>query len=653
MRKTYNRIIVFLFLTLSFPLIGKTQEMDRFQLIERRLNEVALNVYGLDQKIDFSVSGVSLQEFLRAIAEANNLNINIDPAIDIKLFNSFKQEKVSNIILFLVKEHDLDIRFTGNIMSFSKYIPPLSEPEKPKSKELSIHYNSLKNQLNLDLKSDTLSQVVRKIVQITKKNIILSPGLENMLVSVYIENLQFESAIEKFVFANRLLVSKTQDGVYVIERLPDNEDPLESLNTQYIGKQNSSNADKKNKRKKISQQQAGFYFNISEDTPGEKRIELDAVNVPILDIIKVVATELNLSYFIYSDLKGNATINVSNVSFQNFLHYLFNGTDYTFKYEYGLYLIGDRKSEGIRATKVMQLFNRPLDNVVESIPADIKKGVEIKEFKELNSVLLTGSYPQIVEIQNFITSIDKIVPMVTIEVILVDVRKGKSIKTGIKAGVSDSVRTGGTILPGIDFNFGSRSINDFLSKLGSNNTVNLGRVSPNFYFGLSALEDNSNVEVRSMPKLTTLNGHEANLTIGSTRYYSITTQNVLGSLSPQTVITQQYNPVQANLSIGISPVISGDDQVTLKIDVNISDFIGEAVNNAPPPSATSQFKSIIRVRNEEMIVLGGLERNEKSDGGTGIPVLSRIPVLKWIFSSRTKSTNKVVSIVFIKPTILY
>jgi type IV pilus assembly protein PilQ len=294
-----------------------------------------------------------------------------------------------------------------------------------------------------------------------------------------------------------------------------------------------------------------------------------------------------------------------------------------------------------------------MDSLLHIIPPELRRGVEVKEFKELNSFLLSGSSPQITEIEQLMKQIDRLVPMITIEVILLDVQKGNTVKTGIKMGVSDSVKTGGTLLGGLDYTFGARSINDFIDRIGINNVFNLGHVTPNFYVSLSALEANHNIELRQTPKLSTLNGHTANLSIGNTRYYTISTQNVLGSLNPQTVVTQQYIPVEANLSISIMPIVSGDDQVTMNIDVSISDFVGDPPNNAPPPSSNSKFRSIVRVKNEEMVVLGGIERNEKSDSGSGIPFLSRIPVLKWLFSSRSKTTQKVVSIVFIKPTIIY
>jgi type IV pilus assembly protein PilQ len=265
------------------------------------------------------------------------------------------------------------------------------------------------------------------------------------------------------------------------------------------------------------------------------------------------------------------------------------------------------------------------------------------------------SSPQINEIEGFVKNIDKLVPMIMIEVILLDVKKTKTIKTGLTAGISDSVKTGGTIIGGggLDFTAGANSVNSFIDRIGINNVFNIGHVAPNFYINLQALENNNNIELRQTPKLSTLNGHKASLSIGSTRYYAVTTQNVLGSLNPQTVVTQQFIPVEANLAIDIRPMVSSDDQVTLNIDVNISDFIGTTALNVPPPTSKSMFSSIIRVHSDEMIVLGGIERNEKSQDGSGIPLLSRIPVLKWFFSSRSKTTSKVVSVVFIKPTIIY
>lgn len=631
-----RKIVFFSLILISFVQITYAQTNDRFVELESKLTELSKTTPGLLEKVDFSVSGVSIQEFLRAIAEASSLNINIDPQINLKVYNNFSDEKVINILLFLAKEYDLDVRNVGSIISIVKY---KAIPEPIKLKEPNIRYNAYNNLISMELRDDSLLKVIKSITKLTKKNVIISSGLNSKKVSVYLEEIPLQNALEKLAFSNDIKLTKTDDNVFVFQTLQEGES--NAINAKGQLKQYRSNG------------RQGIFMEIIKDSLGERKINMDANNVPIVEILKAVSTETNMNYFLYSDIKGNANIHVENVNINEFLNFIFKNTDYTFQNTGNLYVIGDRKLEGLRTTKIIQLQYRSIETILEFIPADLKKNVELKEFKELNSILLSGSSPQIEELSTFIKEIDKVVPMVTIEVILVDVKKGNSVKTGIKAGLSDSSKTGGTFLPGVDYTLSSKAINDVLGKASSFTSVNIGKVTPSFYVGLSALENNQNVNIRSMPKLATLNGHEANLSIGSTRYYSITTQNVQGSLNPQTIVTQQFNPVQANLTINIKPVISGDEQVTLNISVNISDFIGNPPNNQPPPSSTSEFKSIVRVRNDEMIVLGGIERMERSDEGSGVPILSRIPILKWFFSERTKTKQKTVSVVFIKPTITY
>lgn len=649
--KDIKEIVFSAFLVvMSFSVFAQS---DRITLIEERLiNLSKVEAPGLKDKIEFSVSGVSIQEFLRGIAEAHELNISVDPTITVKIFNNFGNETVVNVILFLVRENELDIRFSGSIMSFVKYIPPITALDAYVAKDINAKFNSYTNSLSLDLSNDTLAAVVRKITQVSKKNIILSSGLSNAIINVYIEDMPFDAAMNKMAYANNLKVIKTEDNFYVLKSLAEGEtglsEPIVKVNPFLNPGSTTTTVNT------AASAQSLIKVFINPDTTVKRNISLQSNNAPISDVIKAVANEAGIGYFMYSEIKGNTTVYIHGVTFQDLLAYLLQSTEYTFKVENGVFLIGDRRMEGLRAYKVMQLKYRSLDDVLAVIPAELKKGVEIKEFKELNSFLLTGSLPQIMEIEAFINEIDKIVPMVMIEVILIDVKKSRTIKTGISAGLSnDSIQTGGTFLPGFDLTLGSDALNNLLGKLGTNGALNIGTVTPNFYVTLSALENNQNVDVKSMPKLSTLNGHDATLTIGSTVYYAIETQNTLGSLTPNTIKTVQYQTVQANQNITIKPVVSGDDQVTLTIEVSISDFLPNSNSSGPPNIATSQFKSIIRVKNGEMVVLGGLERIEKSTATTGFPILSRLPILKWLFSNNTKSRSKTISIVFIKPTIIY
>lgn len=618
---------------------------DRLSKIENRLKALSVMVPTLNQKVQLAMSGTSASEFLKALAQANNLNINVDPKVDFKVNYNFTNETALNILLFVAKEYNLDINLIGSIMTITKVPTVMVVPPK---KEVKVSFDAATDQLGFELNNDSLGLVAKKISQLSKKNVVVPVNLLSKTVSAFIAAAPFETALDKLSYANGLKLQKTDDQVYIFQALDEGEQ-------LYINADNATAIKKTNKTPNNTGQSNGGNANVSskKNPSGPKLISIDAVNSPIQELIKSTSEEAEVNYFIYSDIKGTVTTKLSNITYDNFLSTLLKGTEYTFKREGSMYMIGDRKLEGLRTSRIVQLQHRSLDTIQMMIPTEWKKGVEIKEFREQNTLLLAGSAPQVNEIENYIKQIDRVVPMVLIEVTLVDVRKGKVLKTGITAGASDTVKPGGTILPGLEYTFGANSINSFLSSLSSHTAINLGKVAPNFYVKLNALENNSNVEIRSVPKLSTLNGHSAKLSIGSSRYYSQKTQNIVPSLSSQTIITEQFTEVNANLEIDIKPIVSGDDQVTLNIKVNISDFIGNPPLNAPPPISTSMFSSIIRAKNEDMIVLGGLERTETSESANGIPLLSRIPLLKWLFSSKEKSNNKVVTLVFIKPTILY
>src|SRR6185436_14496622 len=118
----------------------------------------------------------------------------------------------------------------------------------------------------------------------------------------------------------------------------------------------------------------------------------------------------------------------------------------------------------------------------------------------------------------------------------------------------------------------SSSINNLINGINGLGIVNLGKVTPNFYLKLKALEQQGVLKLKSTPKLATLNGHEAKLSIGRTEYYLEIQSSVVGIQTPFPVQSQQYKSVSADLSLTINPIVSGDEQITLDIMVKQSNF---------------------------------------------------------------------------------
>jgi type IV pilus assembly protein PilQ len=638
------RKFTFLLLLLTVLTSFAFAQMDRVQLIQQRLDNLSGIVPGLNQKVQLLVTGISLHEYLNAIARSNNLSISSDPGLNFTISDAFTDVTASNILVLLAQKYNLDISVVGSIITISAFKDP-NQFLKPLPKELGVTYNAAKNTLSLSLSNDSLFAVARKITQLSGKNVVIPGAMQGKMVSGFISDAPFEAALGKLAYTNEVKMVHTADDFYLFQPLEENEEV-------YVNGDRNT-AVRKNFRTNNQPGPSGSNGLFARSVNGQKLISVDAVNAPIIDLVKQASQETGKNYSIYSDIKGTITLHVTDVGYDALLGLLFKSTEYTFHAENGIYVIGDRKLEGLRTFRTVHLQNRAIDTILTMIPSDWKRGVEIKEFREQNTLLLSGSGAQIDEIETFITQLDVLVPVVLIEVSMIDVHKTRTVSTGISAGVSDSVKTGGTVLPGLDYTFGAKGVNDFLNSVGNMTSLNLGHVVPNFYVRLQALEANNNIDVRSVPKLTALNGHSAYLSIGSKRYYKNTTQNVIPSISnSQSIFTNVYQEVNADLSISIKPVVSGDDQVTLGIKVNISDFTAIPTDGSPPPQAISKFETSLRVHNEDTIVLGGLERTETDDSGSGIPILSRIPILKWIFSSRTRTKSKVVTVLFIKSTII-
>lgn len=625
-----------------------SQAQDRFGIMENKLNDLAKYVPGLNKEVNTTVSYSSLNEFLQGIGIINNVNLNIDTGLTQRVPGSYANVTVKDLLLFFARQYNLEISVVGSIITVSPYRDPLAGLPPP-PKQVAVTYNADRQWISMDLQEDSLLNVAKKITQLTNINIVVLPELFGKRVTGYLLDMPVANALEKIAYSNLFKLNRTNDNVYVLEALKPNEQIVPKQ--QPIPNANFS-------VQQINPNPAGGTYNssinVTDNGGGKKLVTLSAAGLPLKEAIRSIAEQASVNYFIYSEIEGTTTGRTDNIEFDSALTFILRGSPYTYNITNGVYMIGNRQNEGLRGYRIVQLKHRSADSLMWAIPQELRKGVEIKEFKELNSLLISGSDPLIQEVETVIRELDRVVPMVLVEVIILDVQNTRSVSTGLTLGVSDSARIGGTLFgAGTNFTLSSGDINRLIDRIGLNNVFNIGRVTPNFYATLKAMEESSNIDIRQTPKLSTLNGHQADYRTGSERYYVKETENIGGGLTPIRTITREFIKVEANLFVKVRPFVSGDEQVTLNINVGISDFIGPLRVNEPPPKATNEFNSMIRVKNEEMIVVGGIEREEKSESGSGTPLLSRIPLLKWLFSNRTKTKGKTVSIVFIKPTIIY
>ena len=609
-----------------------------YMSLQAELDSLVTEVPGLTERVDFTLVDAPLYELLRAVAETHNLNVSLNGLPQIMVTNNFTNVKVKDLILFICREYDLSIRFTNNIFAF--YKEEVIIPDDPM-----VFYDQGENTITLNLRNADLNQFARELTQKSGYNLVINRNAEGQKINAYMQNLPVENALQNIADVNDLELIKKEPRVFqlngkAVEPQMDNNRNLRS-NNQYANRRgNASNSS----------------YDLSTFlVANDKYLSLSCDAVGIEEVLVAACERLQIDYMLLTEIKGNISCKLDSVLFEDFLEIALETSNLSFTTsKSGVYLIGTLQTDGLNEARVFSFKNRTMEGVEEIIPQALIKGVQIKAFKDLNALIVTGSDKSADKLVEFLEQIDKPVPNILIEVIVAEVRKGSSLKTGIKAFIGDSVpATSGQVFGGVDVTLSPASINNVLSNLDSRGIMNLGRVTPKFYATLQAMEDNNDLDIKSTPKLSTLNGHEATLRIGQSVYYLVETQNVTGGVNPIVTVTPRYENVEANLDLKITPFVSKYEDVTLTIEAEFSDFIPPTIQGAPPGNATRMFISKIRVKNEETVVLGGLEEVSKSESGSGVPFLSRIPGLKWLFSSKSKENSESKLMIFVKPTIVY
>ncbi len=711
---------------------NQAQDNTRIATIENKLKLLNVDIPGLTEKVNVNISNTSLLNFLRAVSQVHKININLaDELNTITIINGFNDVSVQDLLVFLVKEYQLDIGFTGNILSVKKYVLPV---EIPVEKEIVVQYDVLSEALSTDLNNDPLPKVFRKITEVSGKNLLFTPELSNKSLTLFISKVPFDVAMKKLAEANNIQFSKNRDGFYEFDAFPQSGDSGTGYRTR----------------------RSNFSYKVIDTLA--RVVSVDLKNTAVADVIYTLSEDLKLDIFTASPLEnaGTVTVKAESISYDALLVKIFESNMisgqrstsspsnqgnqnnfnaqqnpqnnaakasgvFTFKREGNVYYFGTEDQLALKKIELVQMMHRSIamlgdanpstsygnsfgnsnfvtggtnfftgagganqgfnqngvnnrnqrgssfrntnasgntqqaGSISDIFPASVIEGLDIKIDTELNSFVVSGPGTRVEKFKNFITYIDKPVPLILIEVMILEVNRTATVETGVEFGIGkEPVTTEGRTFPDASITLGAQTINRIIGGFDGFGSLNLGNVVPNFYMDIKAMETNGNVKILSTPKLSTLNGHKAYLSSGQTTYYAVTNQNFFGSQIPQTSEVVNYLPIDAELALEFKPFVSGDGQITLDIQVIQSNFSGERIaENAPPDINSRRFSSIMRMRANDVAILGGIEQKIKNDSGSGVPFLARIPIIKWLFSKRVREDTKKRLNVIIKPTVFY
>ena len=126
-----------------------------------------------------------------------------------------------------------------------------------------------------------------------------------------------------------------------------------------------------------------------------------------------------------------------------------------------------------------------------------------------------------------------------------------------------------------------------------------------------------------------------------------------GNANSNLVQNSQVQYIDVNLSLEVVPLINSDQEVHLDIVQNIAERTGESVidGNRYPIISNRQLQTAVTVPNEGTLVLGGLIKQSQNKSTSGIPFLSRAPLIGPLFRSTSTDNKRTELVILIRPSV--
>jgi len=167
-----------------------------------------------------------------------------------------------------------------------------------------------------------------------------------------------------------------------------------------------------------------------------------------------------------------------------------------------------------------------------------------------------------------------------------------------------------------------------------------------------------NVKSISSPRVMTLNNQPALISVGRQLFYKITSSSTAsgtgGAVAAQ---GEQIDSVFAGILLDITPEIDTNGMITLKINPSISDTVGNiksdgSARDIPPDLVKRQIASVIKVRDGQHAILGGLISSKTGTEVNKVPLLGDLPLLEYVFKSEKKINTVEELVLIITPHII-
>ena len=363
--------------------------------------------------------------------------------------------------------------------------------------------------------------------------------------------------------------------------------------------------------------------------------------------IQDIAAQAEVNIMTDNTVQGFVTMELVDIPLEKALKRILSVGGYTFKKLDGYYLVGAAEPSNSSFNLLSVTESIPISYIPAKTAAELLSEFYnpfIKANEVANSIVVTASPEMIESIRNHLKSIDKPSRQVMIRASIVEVKDNALKSIGIDwsiLGQKGNRKFNGNMNLSVGL---IDTLSALFSLVRSETGVLLAGTPIDIVSRLQALVTDGKAEVKANPRVVTLNAQMATIYIAKEQYFSVVTGPVN---YPYTRLEQ----VSVGIKLDITPYISENNEITVKIAPEVSDAVGSGREGLPLVDRRS-VNTTVRVKDGETIVIGGLTQENILKIQNKIPLLGSIPILGYLFSHTKYEKQKTDIVVFVTPTII-
>jgi len=305
-----------------------------------------------------------------------------------------------------------------------------------------------------------------------------------------------------------------------------------------------------------------------------------------------------------------------------------------------------------RALQRLQTPQQPAAVEESSITAD----------KATNSLVITASPQEMKDLEEIIQKLDGARSQVLVEALIAEVSLTRVLQIGVEwrlmdQPTSDSVRGfGGTnfgLIQGVQAGTLPTGLILGLAK----GFIDVGGVQvPNIGALVQALQSDTDANVLSTPHLLTMDNEKAKIIVADNVpiiKQDLSTPLVSTATTASVAVSRTFDYKDIGIQLEITPHISTGSMVRLEISAEVSNILSnDPANPGFVTTRKRQATTTVAVESGQMVVIGGLIRDDRTEITKKVPCVGNIPVLGWLFKTFSGTKDKTNLLVFITPYII-